>query len=130
MEELVKDSVAVMLDKERHLQYSCRSYRALIAKYGTTLIAIDALQKITPHKDEEGKSVAIEQDNNFFATLVAWLHAGLVSEEKDLTIEAVSDEIDTLSLLDSIRLRSSIWEAFFMSLPKPKIDADPTNPTS
>jgi hypothetical protein len=143
MDDIVQEPIKVMLDKERAVLYKNRGFRALVSTYGNMRAAIEAMQAITPkikaHKGEalENGTLAesdiyadIAQDEAFYDTLIAWLHAGLIAEDKTLTVDQVSDLIDEMDIMSFVNIRIAIWRAFAASVPTAALDADPTTPTT
>lgn len=144
MDEVVLVGVKVALDKERTLKYLNKGFRALVETYGNMSNAIGALRAITPEKTavkgeekadgtiaEKDEYKDIEQNAVFYQTIVEWVFAGVVWEDRALTREIISDSIDDMSLYNLLDLRVAIWEAYGNSIVRPKADdEDPTKKTA
>jgi hypothetical protein len=142
VEDIIQEPVPVELDKTRHMLYTNRSFRHLASKYGTVGKALDALLKITPkirikkgELDEDGNLaenniyVPIEQDEEFYDTILNWIYAGLIGVDKTVTLECVSDIIDDMGLKELLSARPSIWFAYMRVIPKTKKESDDSDPT-
>jgi hypothetical protein len=104
MSEKVIPSIAIMLDKERHFRF--------------TLGAIIRFQKATG-KDLRKKEVAAAMEKDMdIEELTTFMWACLYWEDKNLTIEDVSDLIDINNLED---IKAKFYEAIKVAMPAPAL---------
>ena len=96
----------VQLDKIRHIKFTMRGLKIIAKKFGSVVGALKQMENINPDFDEEGM--------NHIAML---LQAGLVHEEKELTIDDVENMItfDNMTPIFQVIVRS-----LGGSIPEPK----------
>ena len=73
------DTVAISLDKERHLRYTWGSVRRLKRECGISFTDLDE---------------DVEMDAGGFELMISLLWAGLVWEDRELTADDVADMVD------------------------------------
>lgn len=127
----VEEIVQKTIDFDGHpLLITNRSWRFLAEKYGDMGKALQAMGRITPRKDVDGKMVEITVDEDFFDVLTNWLFACMSGANKETKLYDVRDIIDEMSMVKNVALRVAIWEAVANSLPKSaKKEGEEEDPT-
>ena len=98
----------VKLDKVRHVKYTIRGLKIISKKFGSVVKAFEKMQTLNQDMDTE------TLDN-----LVLLLHAGLIHEDKNLTV----DDVENMLTMENLPvIFNKILVAFGGSTPQSKDD--------
>jgi len=95
-------AIAIMLDRERHLKFGLRALRAIEEKTGRSALGDEFWKDKEPSTED-------------FITLI-W--AGLLHEDKELTIDQVIDLVDEYSSIPE--LLAALTKAYKVAMPEPE----------
>lgn len=94
----------IFLDKPRHLKYTIKGLKIIAKKYGSVVEAFNKMKTMNANFDTETMD-----------DIVMLLHAGLIHEDEDLTI----DRVENMLTMNNIpKIFAKIIEAFNGSMPQ------------
>ena len=96
----------VQLDKIRHIRYTMRGLKIIAKKFGSVVGAFKQMEELNPEFDVDGME-----------HIAMLLQAGLVHEDKDLTMDDVENMITFENITPIFRI---IVRALGGSIPEPK----------
>jgi hypothetical protein len=120
LSQLAPEEIVVQLDRVRKLQFRFRAWRYLEEKYGTQDGVLAAVSSLLPRKAGHKPQPILE-------TLLYFLWAGLIQEDRALTIDQVEDMLDVAQVPEYIR---QISRAITAAFPVPETEARPQKPSA
>ena len=95
----------IKLDKIRHLKYTVKGLKILSKEFGSVTEAMAKLEQLNPAIDDETIS-----------NIVIFAYAGLLHEDKSITLDQIENMLDFNTLLEVMK---TVPYAVLHSMPKP-----------